>query len=566
MSASIDDLISRDDEIVTEVLDRWAASHPEKLFLYDGERDTRWTYGEFARTTDSLASRLIDAGITKGDRVSLLVEDPAIAAVWMFGIWKAGGVYCPINTMYFGDLLTYQIDDTDPKMLVTEESLARAIVDVKDQLASSFVTVLHDAASWPKARNTAVPQELASLEALDGGRFLEQAEPRNLKVHYADTANIIYTSGTTGRSKGVVESYRWMYQYAYYPSHILTEDDVVYSDLPMFHVGAAFFNVARAVWAGAAVALWRKFSSSQFWDRIDQSGATAATLVGVMVPWLMASDPRDEDRRNSLNKVHMQPLPGNHRDVASRFGFDFVTTGFGQTEAGLAMFGLLEECAQGEGTPHELYVGRTHAEMASTLERLGAPVFSGAGITQTGFMGRPTSFFDARVHDVEDEECAVGEIGQLVLRPRAPSLLADGYLGKADATMESWRNLWFHTGDAVYVDEDGLWYFVDRMGDRIRRRGENVSTQHLEDLVSGCPGVGDAVAVPYPSADAAEDDIGLCVTGAESLTSVEVFQWCEQNLPRFMRPQRVVVVPEVPTTPTGKIQRFKLRNMFHDGR
>ncbi|WP_218056320.1 class I adenylate-forming enzyme family protein [Tsukamurella tyrosinosolvens] len=537
---------------MTEALDRWAATKGAQRFLFDGDREVEWSYRQFADTTDSIAGNLAARGIVKGDRVSVFLEDSVTTILWMFGIWKAGAVYCPINPAYTQSLLGYQIDDTAPRLLVTEATLVGRVAEVRSALPDGLSVVV---ATLDPAE---LPAPVGRLELLDGNLFLEPAAAPGIALGYADTANIIYTSGTTGRSKGVLQSHRWMNQYTL-PVRLLTStDDVIYSDLPMFHVGAAMYNVARAAWAGASVAVWRKFSSSEFWSRIESSGATIATLMGVMVPWLMNAPARPDDHVNSLNKVHMQPLPHDHHEVAQRFGIDYITTGFGQTEAGLAMLGLIEECAPGEGTPDSLYRGHSHEELNERLRSIGIPVIDGRTLHERGPMGGPSPFVEAAVHDPEDNPCPPGVPGELVLRPKAPSVIADGYLGKPEYTVQAWRNLWFHTGDAVWRREDGMWFFLDRMGDRIRRRGENISSQHLEELVSDYPGVTLAAAMPIPSADGSEDDIAVFVQG-DNIDAEVILDWARDNIPAFMCPRRIIVSDSLPTTPTGKIQRFKLR-------
>lgn len=546
------DLLVRDTELVTEALARWAGADGTRRFLLDGDSGREWSYREFAEATDSIAGNLSRHGVGKGERISVLLGDPVLTTMWMFGIWKAGAVYCPINPAYTGSLLSYQVDDTAPRLLVTDATLIERVAEVAATLPSGTRIVLGALDA------TGTPAPAVPLDVLDGACFLEPAGAPRIEITYADTANVIYTSGTTGRSKGVVQSHRWMNQYTWPVRQLTTADDVVYSDLPMFHVGAAIFNVARAAWSGASVAVWRKFSSSSFWDRIDASGATIATLMGVMVPWLMSAPPRPDDRKNTLNKVHMQPLPHDHHEVARRFGFDYVTTGFGQTEAGLAMLGLLEECEPGEGTPPSHHRGLGHDQLNARMREAGIPVIAGRDLTERGAMGGPSPFFEAAVHDPEDNPCPPGVPGELVLRPKAPSVLADGYLGKPEHTVQAWRNLWFHTGDAVWARDDGMWFFLDRMGDRIRRRGENISSQHLEELVSEYSGVTLAAAMPVPSADGSEHDIAVCVQG-EDLDADEILRWARGAIPAFMCPQHIIVVESLPTTPTGKIQRFKLR-------
>lgn len=549
-------LLTADTELVTEALDRWATSHGTKRFMLDGDTGREWSYRQFADLTSSIAGNLVAHGVARGDRICVLLDDPVTTIKWMFGIWKAGAVYCPINPAYTGELLGYQIADTAPRLLITESCFIDRVTDVREALPTESQVVLCATDTDGSSLDTSVA--IQPLEALPDADFLRPAKAPSITLDYGDTANVIYTSGTTGRSKGVVQSHRWMNQYTWAGRQLTTTEDVVYSDLPMFHVGAAMFNIARTAWAGASVAVWRKFSSSQFWDRIDASGATIATLMGVMVPWLMNAPKRADDRMHTLSKVHMQPLPSDHHEVARRFGFDYITTGFGQTEAGVGMFALVEECAQGEGTPESHYRGLTHDRLNARFLEQGIPVVDGRTLTERGLMGTPSPFYEADVHDPAGNPCPVGTPGELVLRPNAPSVLADGYLGKPEHTVQAWRNLWFHTGDVVWRREDGMWFFLDRMGDRIRRRGENISSQHLEELVATHPAVTMAVAVPVPSSEGSEHDIAICVQG-EGIDPEEVLRWAEEHIPAFMRPQHAIVIDDFPTTPTGKIQRFKLR-------
>lgn len=552
LDGSAADLLTVDTELVTEALDRWADADGTKRFLFDGDSGEVWSYRHFADATDSIAGNLAAHGIAQGDRISVYLDDPVTAILWMFGIWKAGAVYCPINPAYAGTLLSYQILDTAPQVLVTNLTFIERIAEVRSDFPARVRVVLATASRT----ETALPS--LPFDVISGARFLAPTAAPAITIRYCDTANVIYTSGTTGRSKGVLQSHRWMNQYTLPGRRLTTRDDVVYSDLPMFHVGAAMFNVARAAWAGASVAVWRKFSSSEFWNRIQASGATIATLMGVMVPWLMNAPHRPDDNVNTLNKVHMQPLPHDHHEVARRFGFDFITTGFGQTEAGLAMFGLIEECAPGVGTPPSHYRGHSHDELTTRMRDIGIPVIDGRTLSERGPMGGPSPFFEAEVHDPEDNPCPLGVPGELVLRPKAPSVIADGYLDKPEYTVQAWRNLWFHTGDAVWQRADGMWFFLDRMGDRIRRRGENISSQHLEELIAEHPGVTLAAAMPIPSVEGAEDDIAVYVQG-DDLDEQEIIRWSETAIPAFMRPRRIIVTDSLPTTPTGKIQRFKLR-------
>ncbi len=328
--------LKADGEVGIHKFEEWAETRAERLFFYYGEEDRPFTYREFNRLANAVAHNLRSMGVEKGDRISLFLMNPLVTTLTMFGIWKLGAVYCPINFNYKGRLLSYQINDTGPKLLITEQARLAELNQIKDDIEGLRV-IIHK----PKEGEHDFEREHAAValdakfqqsvfeELLEG----ETANP-NVEIAYWDTANIIYTSGTTGLAKGVVQSHRWIHNYIYYYLKLMHPDDVVYNDLPLYHVGGAFANVVRAAWAGCATAVWDKFSPFEFWKRIEVSGASSAILLDVMIPWLLIPEQRPEDRINTLKQVHMQPLPEYHHDVAKRFGIDFVSVGYGQTESG----------------------------------------------------------------------------------------------------------------------------------------------------------------------------------------------------------------------------------------
>ncbi len=554
-----------DEELILKKIEQWANERGEKTFIYYGEEDESYTYERFNALANCFANHLIELGVNKGDRISLFLKNSLITTIAMFGIWKAGAVYCPINFNYRGKLLSYQINDTKPKILITERQMVSRINEIKHDIPLLTV-IIHD----PKPGEHDYQQEAAQVqldEMFTTIAFDEMtkgnAENPNIDLHYYDTANIIYTSGTTGPAKGVVQSYRWMHGYTYISRAFCNEEDVIYNDLPMYHVGGAFSLVLRGAFVGCKVALWDKFSPNDFWRRINVSGATNATLLDVMIPWLMKAEPSERDRYNPLKKVHMQPLPKYHHEVAKRFGFDFVTSGFGQTESGNGFSSLIVELEEGEGTPDELYKGYSRKEMLAIAERLNIPIIKGNEPLAKGFMGFPSPHMVAEILNEHDEECEVGEVGQIAFRTRYPHLLMKEYFNKPQATVEVFQNLWFHTGDTGYKDEHGYFYFVDRMNDVIRTRGENVSSYQVEDLMNQHEHVRMCAAFPIPAEEGEEDDIVVYVVPkSDKLTVEELMEWAKREMPKFMWPKHIRLIEDLPRTPTNKIEKYKLKEQI----
>lgn len=543
-------LLEFDFATAVEALDHHASRDPERQAIVYGETGERLTYGRFAELTDHFAGNIAASEVRRGERVSILTTNPLISTIAMFGLWKAGAVYAPVNFQYSGDLLAYQLNDTRPVVLLVDRELSARVDEIADRLEQAPRVVVLD-----------------GTDAGEFARLTASADRPDVTVAFDDPANIIYTSGTTGPSKGVVQSHRWINGYTWVGRRTLTRDDVVYNDLPMYHVGGAHFNVVRALWVGASVSLWNRFSPNDFWRRVRETGCTTAVLLDVMTPWLLNAEPAESDRRNPLNKVHMQPLPANHHDFALRFGIDFVTSGFGQSESGNPLVTLIEQTDQGEGTPDELYRGLSHDELKAIFIEHGLLVRRGTDPLPKGIMGKPTPFLEVTILDERDRECPPGVVGQLAMRPRVPSLIFEEYLAKPEATVKACRNLWFHTGDAAVRDEDGVFVYIDRMGDRIRVRGENISGFHIEEMLGKHPAIALAAVVAVPSAEGDEDDIVAFVEIAEGHTFDRdaIDQHCRDTMPKFMWPRDVIPVDQIPRTPTNKIEKYKLRQQLTEG-
>jgi crotonobetaine/carnitine-CoA ligase len=216
-------------------------------------------------------------------------------------------------------------------------------------------------------------------------------------------------------------------------------------------------------------------------------------------------------------------------------------------------------------TPAELY--------EPFEERFGIHLMDGWASTETnvvifhpregarpGTMGTLVEGFDARVVDGDDLEVADGTPGELIVRNEQPFSFSTGYFGLPEQTVEAWRNLWFHTGDRVVREPDGTFRFLDRIKDVIRRRGENISSYEVEQVLVSHPDVAAAAVVPVPS-ELGEDEVMACVVprdGAE-LDPLELVRFCEPRLAYFAVPRYVDVLDELPLTPSNKIEKYRLR-------
>jgi crotonobetaine/carnitine-CoA ligase len=382
-----------------------------------------------------------------------------------------------------------------------------------------------------------VPAELSRLWLVGGGDpgrgwpslpaepFPEDGpEARPHAVRPGDTLSILYTSGTTGLSKGVCCPHAQFHWWGVLTAEHLevTGDDVLYTVLPLFHTNAlnTFF---QALLYGAELRVGARFSASRFWREAHETGATVTYLLGAMVQ-ILRRGPRSPADTAHRVRIALSPAtpPEAVGDFRARFGVDLVD-GYGSTETNFVIGGPLAE-------------------------------------QRPGTMGRVVEGFEARVVDDDDRELPAGVPGELVLRHSEPFSFATGYYALPGATVESWRNLWFHTGDRVVRDEDGFFRFVDRLKDAIRRRGENISSFEVEQALTTHPDVESAAVVPVAS-ELGEDDVLAFVVprpGA-TLEPEALVRHLEPRLASFAIPRYLELVTELPLTENGKVRKFVLR-------
>jgi crotonobetaine/carnitine-CoA ligase len=561
--ALFDDMVSQGD-VVLDLLDLRAREMPDKTYIYYGEDQIHLSFAELKASTDRMAAGLVAMGLQPGQSVSVLTRNSLVSVLAMYSIWRAGGVFAPVNFNFKGELLRYQLNDTDPFALITDPSFGPVLMEVASGLQLRQLIVHqprpgdhdHTGEGIEALRQHFTVTDLQNLQAC-------QDPTPDIARSPFDTANIVYTSGTTGPSKGVVQPFRWMNHYAHPLRMATTADDVLYCDLPMYHVGGAFAVVTKAVWLGNTVGLWDKFSPTKFWDRIAECGASCCILLDVMISWLMAAPEQASDKHNSLNKVHMQPLPASHHEVAKRFGIDFVTCGFGQTESGVGFVGIIDQFPQGQGTPTTLWKGLPKETYRQINRAAGRLIVDGTQPLPKGFMGLPNPLLEVAILDEDDNRCPPGTVGQLAFRPRYPGLLLKEYFRKPEATVKVLRNCWFHTGDACKENPDGsgTYLFVDRMGGFFRVRGENVSSYEVEALVASHPKVRTCAAVPVPARQGDEDDIAVFIElkEGEQLDEATLREHTQAHMPKYMQPAYVRFVDALPVTPTNKIEKYKLK-------
>lgn len=511
------DSIPAHDLTMARLLERRAAENPGGTFF--DWADTTITFGEFNATVNRMAHKLINAGITSGARVAVLMDtSPEYLTLW-FALAKAGAVEIPINTAYHGGLLSHQLLSSAATVCVADSRYVERVCEISDELPSLNQLYEHSATG---NETPAVP----SLPRLPFAELLTGDDTTNpcLEQRHDTTAGIIFTSGTTGPSKGVLLTHHYVAAYGamYADINRLEPDDVLLNFLPFFHMGAKFLTIATLI-CGGRMRLLPKLSISGFLDEVDRYGVTNFVAVGGVCNMLLSKPPRQDDADSTIRTIYAVPDPADiHEEMEQRFGCR-MTTVYGSTEVGLPIFRSADDDYQ------------------------------------PGSCGRMSPYYDVRIVDELDNEVPEGVTGELVIRPRLPFLTGSGYVGMADKTVDAWRNLWLHSGDRGHI-ENGWFFFDDRATDSLRRRGENISSFEVEKFAMRHPAVSEAIAVAAP-AEVGEDEVWVLVTLREghALTPEELLKHCAAHMPYFMVPRYIDIVEDFPRTPTAKVEKYKLR-------
>ncbi|QXV99923.1 MULTISPECIES: AMP-binding protein [Rhodococcus] len=509
------------------VLRSRAASAPDDLFLIAPEESGQWTYAEVLDEAEAVAGSLHGAGAAAGDRLLIMaVNSSRFIRTW-FGSAVASLVEVPINTAYEGEFLRHQLDTVGPRWAVIDDAFADRFVAIA---ASSgqierFWVIDTGTGAMDSALETLRSQGWTADPwdtLLDGARVELPAPCAQ------DPASILFTSGTTGPSKGVSMPHAQMYFFAEEVVALtrLTAADTYLTMTPLFHGNAQFMAAYPALIAGARLVVRSKFSASRWVDFVRENEVTVTNFLGVMMDFAWKQPPRSDDADNTLRCIFAAPTASIVDEFAARFG----------VEAFVEVFGLTETCA---------------------------PILSPYGVKRpAGAAGLAAAeWFDVRLVDpATDEEVPVGEVGELVVRPRLPWTCSQGYYAMPDKTVEAWRNLWFHTGDALRRDEDGWYYFVDRYKDALRRRGENISSYEVEQAVLSIDEVVECAVIGVTAdVDGGEDEVLAVIVAREPIAAEDIWNRCEGRIPAFAVPRYIRFVDALPKTPSEKVRKAVLR-------
>lgn len=509
----------RDRVVHRYVLERLAVEQPDAPFLAFLDGST-WTFATADAVARNAGRALYEVGVQQGENVASFLPNGVDALRVWWGLNHVGAVYAPINPAYRGQMLAHVLNESDATTLVVTRGLAPRLTGL-DLPSLRTLVVIDDGTDDGTDDGAPLPEGYAIS---DGAQLLSDGErvPLRRPVEPWDTQAIWYTSGTTGPAKGVLSSY--LHAYAMFGPEtfpFITAADRYMINLPVFHMGGAGLLNSMLLRGGSA-AFVESFSASRFLDQVRRTGSTTVFLLGVMGTFVLAQPAQPDDAQNPLRRVFMIPMLEDPDAFARRFGVDVYS-----------IYNMTEICS---------------------------PIISAANARPVGTCGRLRPGAEVRLVDENDCEVADGDVGEFIVRSGTPWSMNHGYYKRPEATARAWRNGWFHTGDAGRRDEEGNYFFVDRLKDAIRHRGEFVSSLELEIELCAHPDVATAAVIGVASEFAEEEILAVVVpAGVDPPDPEDLVHFLVERAPHFMIPRYIRFVEELPMTPTEKVRKTVLR-------
>ncbi|WP_020500840.1 AMP-binding protein [Sciscionella marina] len=505
-------------QTLTKMLTHQAERTPERVALTIVDQDV--SYADLVARSNAMARGLRALGIGQEDVVASLAANSIDQVALEFACARLRAIEVMLNTAYRGQFLTHQLNVSGAQLIIVDAHLVPAVLDVIPDVPSLQHVIVRDHdIGLPNAGPVNV-LGIAELRSHSSDDLTDQQDPL-----WTDPVSIQFTSGTTGPSKGAVLSQNYLCTFARTESDIWYRgpEDTFYSCGPLFHLAAKGICVLGSISRGVRCVQDERFSVSRFWERVRTERCNVTLMLGSMATLLWTREPSEVE---SIDTVVCIPAPPAtlQEEMSKRWNCRFESD-----------YGLSE---------------------AAPLTRSGPDT-----PLRAGSAGKIVSeYFDVHIVDDDDLEVPADVVGEVVVRPREPHVMFDGYYHNPAATVEKYRNLWFHTGDLGRLDEDGYFYFVDRKDDYLRRRGENISSHEVEAAIARHPDIIETAVVGVAS-DLLEQEVKAAVVlqpGAQ-VNAEHLVRFCIEVLPYFAVPRYVQFLDDLPRTPSGKVEKHKLR-------
>jgi len=496
-------------------VDRAARKFGDQVFLRD-RSGPLLTFETLREKAEHIGACLQALGLRKGDRAGVMLPNSQhFLTIWV-GLLKGGIVEVPVHPANKGMVLQHQLIQAGVCLLFTDADGFARLLALEPVPCLKRVVILGGSDALGPSPYEVIPfQSFLDL----GDAFVAP------DIDFTDVASVLFTSGTTGPSKGASVSHNHNIHIAATTIDIMgaTPSDTLLLSFPLTHAGGRYATSLTALMVGASVYM-EKFSASGFWDTVRREGVTGFLYLGGVLPILWKQPERPNDADNPVSRAWGAAAPA---DLVNPF----------QDRFGLRLIEIYGTAETGNAT------------------------FPRPGREKLGSCGEAAEHLDVAIVDENDQPCNAEAVGEIVVRPRQPYTIVNEYVGMPEQTVRAFRNLWFHTGDRGRMDAQGRLYFVDRLKDAIRRRGENISSWEVEQVVLSHPNVVEVAAYAVPS-ELGEDEVMVAIVRRPntSLSGADLVSHCSLRMADFSVPRYVRFVESLPRNPSDRVQKYLLRD------
>jgi len=501
---------------LSEMLDEAASRWPNHTAFIDGE--DRITYSQLLNCVNRISAGLQkEWGIRKGDRVALLLGIRMSFCLAYFGVVRLGAVVVPLNTRYRGEELSFEINDSGAKVLISDRSFYENLAPVLSQIQTVSAIFISGGEPPP---GTLSFDNLMSYESED----FEKPE-----ISEWDILNIMYTSGTTGKPKGAMQTHRGIIGTAMMTHEFLNYQhgrDKILCVVPLFHATGLSMDFLAPVYGGVPVVLMNQFHPEEAL-RLIQTERITCMIAVITVYWLMLNHQNfDQYDLSSLREILYGGSPAAEdviREMRQKLPGVLIHNGYGLTE--------------------------THAYDTHLLDE--------DAISHVESVGQILPLVEMKVVDSNGNELPPDQTGELLIKG---CKVVRGYWNRPEANRASFTHGWLHTGDAARIDADGYVYIMDRFKDMINRGGEKIYSIEVENALYAYPKILEAAVFGVPDEVFGEQvKAAVVLKPGESATAEEIREFCAQKLADYKVPREILFLDELPRNPAGKVVKGKLR-------
>lgn len=502
---------------IAQWIKKWASLQPRKpAIIFES---SIVTYHELNSRVNRVFHLLCEMGIRKGDRVAVLLSNSNVYIEIYFALAKVGAILVPLNFRLTGTELVYILRDSGSETLVFGEDFREVVTSIRPNIPvkeKNYICLGETVPSWAMDYEKAI------------GNQSDQEPKIGSSIGGEDPHLIMYTSGTTGVPKGAVLSHRKTFFNVLNADifYGLTPLDVFLITRPLFHSGGLLVESSPMFYKGGTIILKKRFKPVEILEAIERYKVTVIEPPATVLRFILE---QCDLKKYDLSSVKCcftggERVPPSLLREYEKHGI-IVSQIFGQTETSTVTW---------------LPTGDASRKLGS----VGIPVFHG----------------EVKIVNEEGQDVKPGEVGEIVVS--GPTLMS-GYWGRPEATEETIRDGWLHTGDLAKVDEEGFFYIADRKKDVIISGGENIYPAEVEKMLLENPKIADVAVVGIPDERWGEAGMAFIVLQeGEKMTEEEALTFCEERLAKYKIPKSVTFVKELPQTAAQKIMRYKLREEY----